>query len=91
MDEFLAKMYGWKCTDCDTAVTLVRVGVTSRGELIAAWFCAKCKRRVICCKPLEEIIAEVPSEPQKLLEAAKDDTAKDASFLKEMHITWPSD
>lgn len=91
MDEFTCHMYSWQCCACATKVTCARIGVNSLGELLATWFCIKCQKRVISRVPLEEIIAQVPPPPEKLLETTKNHSAEDAEFMKEMHITWPVD
>lgn len=91
-DEFTASMYSWQCTSCATKATLVRVGVTSFGELLAVWWCSKCKCRVMCRTPMEEVIAKVPPPPQKLLEGTKEEfTEKDEAFLRAGHVILPKD
>lgn len=92
MDEFTVHLYSWQCCTCGTSVTLVRIGVTSRGELLASWFCSICKKRVLATVSLEQVIAQVPPSPQKLLEAPQEDiTSFDENFLKEMRIICPKD
>ena len=72
--------YAWTCKGCKFAVTHVKVGVTSFGELAVSWKCPKCKQDIMVRIPLEEVIADVPLHPQA--EWTKDDMA----LLQGMHI-----
>jgi len=71
--------YGFECP-CGAKPKGVRVGISSLGDLVVEWVCKRCNANCLVRKPLEELVADMPTHPTVQM------TEKDLALLKEMHI-----
>lgn len=77
--------YQFRCT-CGMPRSLVQVAVTSRGDMAFSWMCEKCGETVSARLPIADIIADIPSSPQKLI-APPSWNEEDTKYLAEMQIS----
>ena len=82
MDEFNFREIHWSCS-CGTPAKGITVGVTSRGELCAWWFCLECKKQVMACMRLQKLIEDIPPHPEPTSTGL---TEEDKKWLKAMHV-----
>ena len=76
--------YTFTC-DCGCKAPTVKIGVSSLGELVATWTCAKCKAAIMTKMPLEDVVKDIPQDPVRTF------NQEDKKLLALMHIKGEED
>lgn len=74
-------MLKFRC-QCNNLADHVEVGTTSDGCLLNKWKCAGCESHIIVKTPLEELIANLPPQPE-----TGELSKSDEEFLKGFNIS----